>query len=90
MPDMDGFEATTMLRLREQQQNQKRRTPIIAVTANTFEGEYERCLEAGMDDFISKPFSQDVLYATLKRWLNQHGSPGRNNGDIDATSQAAS
>ena len=90
MPDMDGFEATTMLRLREQQQNQKRRTPIIAVTANAFDGEYERCLEAGMDDYISKPFSQDDLYTTLKRWLNQHGSPGRDDGDMDATLQAAS
>jgi hypothetical protein len=60
------------------------------VTANAFDGEYERCLEAGMDDYISKPFSQDDLYTTLKRWLNQHGSPGRDDGDMDATLQAAS
>lgn len=82
MPEMDGFEATAVLRLREQQQNQKKRTPIIAITANALEGERQRCLEAGMDDYISKPFSQDDLRVILQRWLDQQHSPDDANGEI--------
>ena len=74
MPDMDGLDATMMLRLRERQQNRQPRTPIIAVTADAFEAQRERCLEAGMDDYIRKPFDQNDLSAILQRWLN-HGGP---------------
>jgi CheY-like chemotaxis protein len=74
MPEMDGFEATAMLRLKEQQQDQKQRTPIVAITANALEGERQRCLEAGMDDYISKPFGQDELRVTLQRWLGQQNT----------------
>ena len=74
MPDMDGLDATMMLRLRERQQNRQPRTPIIAVTADAFEAQRERCLEAGMDDYIRKPFDQKDLSAILQRWLN-HGGP---------------
>ena len=83
MPEMDGFEATAMLRLKEQQQNQKRRTPVIAVTANAFEGEMERCLESGMDDYISKPFNQDELRATIQRWFDQQHSPDDASGEMN-------
>ena len=75
MPEMDGFEATSLLRLKEQQQDQKQRTPIVAITANALEGERQRCLEAGMDDYISKPFGQDELREILRRWLDQQSSP---------------
>ena len=74
MPEMDGFEATAMLRLKEQQQDQKQRTPIVAITANALEGERQRCLESGMDDYISKPFGQDELEVTLQRWLGQQST----------------
>jgi CheY-like chemotaxis protein/HPt (histidine-containing phosphotransfer) domain-containing protein len=86
MPDMDGFEATMLLRLRERQQNAQRRIPIIAVTANAFEHERDNCLAAGMDDYISKPFNQNDLSAMLQRWLNQEGptNPDRCEGDTDA------
>ena len=73
MPEMDGFQATAAIRLREQQQNQASRIPIIAVTANAFDGERERCLEAGMDDYISKPFNQDDLCERLIYCLNENG-----------------
>ncbi len=66
MPTMDGFEAAREIRRREA--GGGRHTPIVALTANTMRGDQERCLAAGMDDFISKPFSSAMLYAALQRW----------------------
>ena len=76
MPDMDGLEATKQLRLQEQQQHPPCRIPVIAVTANAFEGERERCLAAGMDDYVSKPFKGAELREILQRWLLRVGGQG--------------
>ncbi len=66
MPVMDGFEATRRLRDREAEQGRPRLT-IIAVTANAIKGDRERCLEAGMDDYVSKPINTVKLKAALAK-----------------------
>jgi len=66
MPDMDGYEATMQLRRTE---GSARHTPVIAMTAHTMDGDRERCLQAGMDDYITKPMRLQVLADTLRRWL---------------------
>jgi CheY-like chemotaxis protein len=68
MPVMDGLTATAEIRRREQAAGGAR-IPIIALTANAMEGDRERCLAAGMDDFLSKPFTRQKLSSVLSRWL---------------------
>jgi len=74
MPLMDGFEATAELRKAE---NGGRRTPIIAMTANAMQGEKEKCMASGMDDYISKPIMIADVNAALRSWARvPSGEPG--------------
>ncbi len=75
MPVMDGFEATTEIRRRQEVTGG--RTPIVAMTANAMQGDRERCLTAGMDDYLSKPIRRDRLTAVLAQWVPAGGSPAQ-------------
>ncbi|MBE8726382.1 PAS domain S-box protein [Flavobacterium hungaricum] len=69
MPEMDGIEATMKIR-----EELKLQTPIIALTANAFKSEVDKCKNAGMDDYITKPFEEFDLIETISRYTNKHGA----------------
>jgi signal transduction histidine kinase/CheY-like chemotaxis protein len=82
MPEMDGFEATIAIRAREAiassshpDDGRLSHIPIVALTANAMNGDRERCLEVGMDDYVSKPINLAQLKATLERWLSHNDRP---------------
>jgi len=80
MPVMDGFEASRRIRMAEDGTDQ--RVPIIAFTASAMEGDRERCLASGMDDYLAKPIQMEALEKILLRWLNPTSMP------VDLSSKA--
>jgi PAS domain S-box-containing protein len=72
MPGMDGYEATRRIRER---QGAGTRLPIVAMTASAMKGDRERCLEAGMDDYVSKPVTPEELERVLRRWVGAPAAP---------------
>ena len=73
MPIMDGFIATRLIRSAEQKSQVH--TPIVAMTANAIHGDRERCIDAGMDDYLAKPIGPKALQEMLKRWLPEINRP---------------
>jgi PAS domain S-box-containing protein len=73
MPVMDGFEATKRIREKPEIAD----TVVIAMTANAMKGDREKCIAAGMDDYLSKPIAREALYRTMARWLNGETRPQR-------------
>jgi CheY-like chemotaxis protein len=69
MPDMDGFEATRQIRAWEKSNGQH--IPIIAMTAHAMSGDRERCLDSGMDDYVTKPLEPRVLFNAIDRWTQE-------------------
>lgn len=73
MSEMDGFEATRLIR--EWENETGAHTPIIAMTAHALPGDRERCMEAGMDDYLSKPLEPKVFFGMLERWTHSDEKP---------------
>jgi CheY-like chemotaxis protein len=72
MPVMDGAAATAAIR--EQQKRKAHQTPIIGVTAHAMREDRQRCIDAGMDDYLPKPVKEDPLYSVLEKWAHQSGA----------------
>jgi signal transduction histidine kinase/DNA-binding response OmpR family regulator len=70
MPVMDGYSATKSIRASEQAQEDKPHIPIIALTANAIDGDRDICLSAGMDDYLSKPYTREQLNTIITRWVD--------------------
>jgi two-component system sensor histidine kinase/response regulator len=73
MPEMDGFEATRLIRESEAERGGER-TPIVALTAHALKGYREKCLEKGMDDYLTKPINKKALLETLDSWIDRRMS----------------
>jgi signal transduction histidine kinase/DNA-binding response OmpR family regulator/HPt (histidine-containing phosphotransfer) domain-containing protein len=86
MPEMDGLAATEAIRRTER--GTDRHLPIVAMTAHAMSGDRERCIAAGMDDYVSKPFKADELFAAVERWggPSEH-EPTRAFGDATGVEQ---
>jgi two-component system, sensor histidine kinase and response regulator len=88
MPELDGFAATQMIR--KQEVLTGRHIPIIAVTAHAMAGDRERCLAAGMDDYITKPVDPDELARVVERWLPRENGPVDRMAGLDNPDQGSS
>lgn len=73
MPEMDGMQAAAELRRREAGAANRRRLPIVALTAHSLKVDREQCLAAGMDDHLGKPFTLGALFAMLEKWIPRPG-----------------
>jgi signal transduction histidine kinase/CheY-like chemotaxis protein len=95
MPEMDGFQATRAIRSREamNMDTSARKVPIVALTAHAMAADRDRCIRAGMDDYLSKPFDSDDLYRIIDRWKPRSEKakpPARRRPDLAAVAPAAS
>jgi CheY-like chemotaxis protein/HPt (histidine-containing phosphotransfer) domain-containing protein len=86
MPEMDGFEATAAIRRKEKESGSH--IPIIAMTAHAMKGDRERCLEAGMDDYLSKPIQPQSLKEVIGRWVDK-GVPEKPEAALADSSEAS-
>jgi CheY-like chemotaxis protein/HPt (histidine-containing phosphotransfer) domain-containing protein len=80
MPEMDGFEATA--RIREIEEKKGDHTPIIAMTAHAMKGDRERCIEAGMDDYVPKPISSEALLNAIRMLVPERPGPKKEKSPV--------
>lgn len=69
LPELNGFEITAEIRKWEQEEGKQKSIPIVALTANTLDNDKEKCLKAGMNDYLPKPFSAEELYNVIDQLL---------------------
>ena len=72
LPELNGFEITAEIRKWEQEEGKQKSIPIVALTANTLDNDKEKCLRAGMNDYLPKPFSAEELYDVIDQ-LSENG-----------------
>jgi CheY-like chemotaxis protein len=77
MPELDGYAASREIRSRERH---GRRVAIVAMTAEAMEGSRELCIDAGMDDYISKPVKRDQVFEAVRKWLAPRGTEDESSG----------
>jgi CheY-like chemotaxis protein len=91
MPVLDGLEATRIIHelYASQPDRSLKSPPIIALTANAFDEDRRRCIEAGMDDYLAKPFDKNELYRLLERWCGNDSGHGQNASRVRVARSAA-
>lgn len=90
MPLLDGYATTRLIRIREKEAGEaNRRLPIIALTANAMTGDAEKCLSAGMDDYLAKPFESQALEEKITFWLSTKLTELRSDPDTGSVKEAA-
>lgn len=88
MPEMDGYDATRAIRAGKAGEENKQ-LPIVAMTANAMQGDREKCTDAGMNDYISKPINLSVLKSALIKWILKGEAPVQSNNEQPAVEQIA-
>jgi CheY-like chemotaxis protein len=88
MPDVDGYESTRRIRANEASRLGPR-LPIVALTANALSGDRQKCLDAGMDDYLAKPYTAEQLHAKLVRWLPEVIASGARSAGDEASADSA-
>jgi CheY-like chemotaxis protein len=71
LPEKNGFEITSEIRAYEKNLCKSSRIPIIALTANTLDNDKDKCIQAGMNDYLPKPFSPDELYSVIEQFIEE-------------------
>jgi len=90
MPVLDGFAATAAIRKRELQQPNIPRQNIVALTANALQGDRERCLNAGMNDYLTKPINSATLKSCLRKWLEEtEDTEGSDQASVESADDTA-
>jgi CheY-like chemotaxis protein/two-component sensor histidine kinase len=87
MPELDGLQATRLIRDSERASSEKLRRPIIALTAESMKGDREKCLAAGMDGYLSKPIDGRELAAILSKWMPDHLKDHQSESSLSASAQ---